>query len=171
MRSPLALISTSIALLVAAAPGQAAASPTYPGDIQADLGLTFAPPCTICHNSLAGGAGSVVQPFGVAMKAQGLVLEDPAALQAALDALDMLKSDSNCDKIADIDELKAGRDPNTGASIDGSTKFAGGMACAATPAYGCAAPQARVASEPAAWEGALAVAAALGISLARRRAR
>src|SRR5258706_5260046 len=105
MRSPLALISVSIALAVAAAPAVAAASTIFPDNIQSDLKLSFSPPCTICHNSLAGGGGTAVQPFAMAMKSQGLMLEDVASLQAALTALTTLKSDSDCNGIDDITEL------------------------------------------------------------------
>src|SRR5262249_44286825 len=108
------------------------------------------------------------QPFGMAMKGAGLMQEDTGTLQAALDALDAAKTDSDCDKVPDIAQLKAGRDPNTGVSIDGvgnSPADKGCMNTAAVPAYGCGA---RVAPEPAAWEGAAAVAAALGISVLRR---
>ncbi len=92
------------------------ADPTYPAEIQSHLGLSYAPPCTLCHSSNAGGLGTVVTPFGKAMRSAGLTT-DIATLDPALDALAKANVDSNGDGIPDIQQLKAGSDPNTGASL------------------------------------------------------
>ncbi len=170
MRSPLALISTSIALLVAAAPGLATATPTYPSVIKTELDLSYTPPCTLCHQS-AGGGGMLTRPFGIALQGQGLKPFDDASLTRALDAIDV---DSDCDGTSDIDQLKEGRDPNTGAYLDGSDKPAPEKVdCNAgpeIPRYGCAA---QITASPSSSSGALAsaaaVAALLGLTLVRRR--
>jgi len=176
LRAP---VSTSIALLVAAASGSAAASPTYPADIKTDLSLTYdlgTTHCTICHATNAGGIGTVVQPFGKAMKAAGLTLENPPALQTALTTLDAAMTDSDCDGVPDIEQLKAGRDPNTGAYIDGSGRTApadpgcAGATPSETPVYGCFA---RIAPPPATpwWPGAAALLGGLALAFGRRARR
>ncbi len=179
------LCSTSIAILIAAAPGLAAASPPFPQAIVSDLGLTYslgtpacqtsATPdchCTICHSSDSGGVGTVVQPFGKAMKMANLVLENTQSLQMALSSLQSQMTDSDCDGIPDIQQLKDGRDPNPpGEYIDMSGKTAPpemGCSNAEQPAFGCGAQLSPV---PAPWQGAAAVLAILGASLVRRRSR
>jgi hypothetical protein len=176
------LVSTSIALVVASAPSLVAASPTYPADIKTDLSLTYdlgTTHCTICHATNVGGVGTVIQPFGKAMRAAGLTLENPPALQAALTMLDTDKNDSDCNGIPDIEQIKAGRDPNTGAYIDGSGRIApaepgcgadAGTSGAGSPpplVYGCGARIAPVPVTPF-WQGAAAVVAGLWLVLARR---
>ncbi len=82
----------------------------------------------------------------------------------------MMKTDSDCDGVPDIEQLQQGRDPNTGAFIDGSGMTAPPEpGCGAVvPSYGCGAQLARVGAP---WQGAAAVIAALGVSLARQRRR
>lgn len=118
----LSLASFGIALFVAM---PASATPNFPGAIQRDLQLNYTPPCTTCHNNPAGGTGTVTQPFGIKMRARGLVPEDEASLQLALTALDAEKSDVDGDGVPDIQELRLGTDPNgVGESQE-------------TPSYGC----------------------------------
>jgi len=87
------------------------AMPTFPGDIQSYLHLSYTPQCTLCHGSVTGG-GPVVQPFGEAMLAAGLTVSGGSSLTNALDTLAKNKTDSNGNGIPDIDELKAGTNPN-----------------------------------------------------------
>jgi len=87
------------------------AMPTFPSEIQSHLGLSYAPQCTLCHGSVSGG-GPVVTPFGQAMLAAGLTVSGGSTLTNALDTLAKNKTDSNGDGVPDIDELKAGNDPN-----------------------------------------------------------
>ncbi len=106
------------ALLALLAPSAAFASPTYPPTIQAQLGLAQAPDCTLCHRDDVGGIGTVVRPFGRTMVERfGLTGgSTTAALRAALEGDDAEHVDSDGDGIADIDELRAGTNPNVGAS-------------------------------------------------------
>ena len=177
MRSPIVLISLSMALLGVAAPGLALATPGFPDAIKADLSLSYekAPPCTICHTDLSGGTGTVTRAFGIAMRKDGLIPYDPDSLKKALAASEAAKTDSDCDKVSDIAQLKEGRDPNTGAYIDGSGKTApaasscgGSTEKPETPEYGCGA-HITATSSASAWQSALAVAALLGVGLFRRR--
>ena len=87
------------------------AMPTFPSEIQSHLGLSYAPQCTLCHGSVSGG-GPVVTPFGQAILAAGLTMSGGSTLTNALDTLAKNKTDSNGDGVPDIDELKAGNDPN-----------------------------------------------------------
>lgn len=174
MRPLRLLASTSIALLVAAAPGLATASPTYPDEIDADLSLPYmlgTDHCTICHASNGGGQGTVIRPFGQAMRTVGGLEggNKTDVLKTALAALEKAGTDSDCNGVPDIEQLKAGQDPNTGLYIDGSGKADMPSAgCGDTVAFGCGAQLSRV---PAPWQGAAVLAAALGAALARRRRR
>jgi hypothetical protein len=185
MRRPhAALFCASVGLLVAATPGLAAATPTYPQLIVSDLMLKYSlgtqecesnstPDChcTICHLTNAGGFNTVKMPFGMAMQANKLVDGSPTLLQSALTALDTMKIDSDCDGVPDIQQLMDGRDPNTGAFIDGSGKTSPPPhTCGeALQSFGCGSQIARGASGNAPAEGAAAVIAVLGVALARRR--
>lgn len=114
----------SVLFLVA----MAHASSTYPADVQSDLGMPCAPQCTLCHTSNVGGAGTVTQPFGVAMMDRGLTGGGRASLlTAALDAMATDAIDSDGDGVADVDELADGGNPND------DTVFCDVV----TPSYGC----------------------------------
>ena len=132
--------STAIVLMCAAALGgaawsrPAAASPTYPNLVQQHLSLSYAPPCSLCHQNGVTGYGTVTTPFGKSMRAAGLVAEDPASLNAALDQLAANNTDSDGDGVPDIQELVAGTDPNGPGSLRSSR--------VPDPAYGCGATMA-----------------------------
>jgi MYXO-CTERM domain-containing protein len=105
-------------LLALLAPTPAFASPTYPPTIQAQLGLAQTPDCTLCHRDDNGGIGTVVRPFGRTLVEQfGLTGgSNTAALKAAIEGDDAEHLDSDGDGVPDIDELRAGTNPNVGAS-------------------------------------------------------
>jgi hypothetical protein len=177
MRLPFALLSLSVAALVALDPVVARADPTFPMRIQTHLGLKYTPPCNICHTSPLGFPAPASQPFALAMKANGLVAPDPdTKLEMALDALAASMQDSDCDKTDDIMQLQAGRDPNPpGEYIDGSGKSApppSSCAGAGGPTFGCGAQLSPAA--PASGQGAAALLASVGAlwaGLVRRRRR
>jgi hypothetical protein len=155
------------ALLVFASPSQAA--PFYPPYISDQLMMPCLPPCTICHQDLNGGAGTVVKPFGIAMKSAGLTgFDDEPTMGSVLMTLTKNKTDSNHDGIPDTTQLSEGADPNTGQSFCGAN-------APLTPQYGCGA---HIASAPApdhsAPTAALLAVTVLGASAhstARRRRR
>ncbi len=129
------LLTASLVLTGAAA----FASPVYPADIQTHLSLSAPPPqsCSLCHVNGVGAVGTANTLFGKAMRAQGLVLENPTSLNTALDALATAKTDSDGDGMSDIDELKAGRDPNVADNADGGTGGGGGSTSPGALTYGC----------------------------------
>ena len=115
--------------LVLGAPLAARATPDFPAAIARDLQLSAPPPCTICHATDQGGAGTVVKPFGKYMVSRGLVPFDDSSLATALAAAAAERHDSNGDGISDIDALKQGLDPNGTSST---------AALVEDPQFGCA---------------------------------
>jgi hypothetical protein len=90
----------------------ALASDPFPGVIATTLSLSKAPACTLCHASDAGGKGTVVQPFGRKMMGYGLMSGDTQNLVSILNKMRDTHDDTDQDGVSDIDELKAGTDPN-----------------------------------------------------------
>jgi hypothetical protein len=107
MRGPLerAGVLCVAAGLVLLWPGSARASSNYPVEIQKQLSLNYVPNCDICHANGVTGFGTVTTPFGVKMRARGLVCCNVASLDTALAAL-----------VGEMDPfityLKEGLDPN-----------------------------------------------------------
>ncbi|MBI5535203.1 MAG: hypothetical protein HY898_20925 [Deltaproteobacteria bacterium] len=94
----------------------ALASPIFPGGINAHLQLSYTPKCGICHAGGMTGYGTVKMPFGIAMRERGLVPENLASLDTALDRMAADKVDSNDNGLPDVEELKMNEDPNAGAA-------------------------------------------------------
>lgn len=148
----LSLLAASLAVLATRAAG---ATPNFPDVVASHLGLDAAPPCTLCHAGTPA-RGTVTTPFGATLRTRGAVAYDEAALRLALDALAAEKKDSDGDGTPDIDELRAGDDPN------------GAAGEVTTPEYGCAIGR----GTPAAGPGTAAVVAlALALAGARRSRR
>jgi len=126
----LAGVLAAVFVLLPARP--ASASPTYPGQLQKDLGMPCAPPCTFCHRDQNGGLYTVDKPFGLSMYGAGLRGQSPDGLRAAETTLESANPpiDSDGDGVPDIQELKDGTDPNSSAN---------GNVCNEGPAYGCGA--------------------------------
>jgi hypothetical protein len=102
-------------LLLAAAfvvPLAARATPNFPAAIARDLQLSAPPACTVCHATNAGGAGTVVKPFGKYLVSRGLAPFDENSLAGALAAAAGERHDTDGDGILDVDALKQGLDPN-----------------------------------------------------------
>ena len=110
------LYSTMVLML--AMPRAAQAVQTYPAEIQLHLGLSYTPPCTLCHATNVGGLGTVVTPFAKSMVAAGLSANFDS-LDPALDQLAANNWDSNADGTPDIQQLKSGENPNTGEPLAG----------------------------------------------------
>lgn len=138
---------------------RAAASPDYPDVLQRELDMPCVPQCTLCHTSNPGRAGTARKDFVAA-----LVVFDrqPEAIPGKLQKLEEADPpvDTDGDGMPDIDELRAGRDPN----VDGE-----GDICAVDLRYGCGArfePEGSVSRV-----GAVAALALLGVGLLARRRR
>lgn len=138
----------SLALALVSAP--AFATSIYPDGIKSHLGLSAivvpaAPHCTLCHTNGSAGGPTVNTPFGTSMRQAGGLVGggNTTKLNAALDALATAKTDSDGDGVSDIDELKAGTDPNVsnGGGADGGTGGSGGTVTSPPPpaTYGCGA--------------------------------
>ncbi len=145
MNAPLLLVTVGLAFA-----GTAAATAELPAAIASTLGTTRVPPCAVCHFNGVTGAGTVTTAFGKSMRSRGLRPNDVASLNAALDRMAADRVDSDGDGVTDVDELKAGTDPN------------GGGAGFEPPVYGCGS------ASPAASPPPLAPAALAAFALRRR---
>jgi hypothetical protein len=127
----------------------ALASPSHPGTVQGKLMLSAAPQCLLCHEG-SPGAGTVKTPFGLSIRARGAQGGgDSASINAAIDKLIAEKVDSDRDCATDVDELKAGTDPNSGtlcADAGPPSTPPGTTEPPPPPEYGCVA---NVSSAPA----------------------
>jgi hypothetical protein len=120
-------LAVAAAIVCTCATSMASASPQYPNELRAALGLDYTPKCTLCHSSADGGtAGPADTPFGSSMLARGSRGESSQAgdagagdagyidptLLAALAAMRRDDVDSDGDGATDLDELSWGSDPN-----------------------------------------------------------
>jgi hypothetical protein len=107
-------------MVALAAASSSLASSNFPGEVASQLGGEARPPlCTVCHQSNAGGFGTVTTPHGVAMVQAGLIAGNLASLRVALNALRDDGIDSDGGGVSDVDELTAGGDPNDGSDDQG----------------------------------------------------
>lgn len=150
------LSSLPLALVLLFAPRAANATPGFPDVIAEHLQLASAPSCALCHAGTQA-RGTVTTPFGVTIRSRGAQAYDDDSLRTALDALAAEGKDSDADGTPDIEELKAGTDPN-------------GTGEAVVPEYGCAsAPATSHDAFPAFAPVALAALAARALAALRRK--
>ncbi|MES2642126.1 MAG: hypothetical protein V4850_21770 [Myxococcota bacterium] len=137
------------------------ASSSYPGALETELDMPCAPTCTVCHSTNAGGQGTVVQPFGLAMLDRGLTgAGNIAGLTEALDVMAADAVDSDGDGTSDLDELVLGADPNPDAAVFCDIDGGGEVV---VPIYGC--------FEGSGSAAGMGLGALLGLMALRRRAR
>ena len=149
----------SLVLAVAATGGwvsDALAKEEFPSQIENDVpGVSYQAPCTVCHTKGNTGASTPITPFALSLRDRGLS-GDRQSLSTALSQLAADGTDSDGDGVGDIDELKAGTDPNSSANANIATLQAPGYGCGGTAPHG---------------GGGLAAAGVLGLAglLVRRR--
>lgn len=134
----------------------AAASPPFPDVVREELALSSAPVCTLCHDNPNGGLGTATTPFAAYLRSRGLRAGDTASLRSALAAATAERHDSDGDGVPDVEQLKAGRDPNPSVSN------------VAPPEFGCGA---RVAPSTIPSSGNAVLLAAVGIGVVGLRRR
>lgn len=117
------------ALLLVGAP--ALATPSFPSTVQQQLQLDAAPTCGLCHGGDQPGAP--LWGVGLALQQRGLVAFDDASLEKALERLAADATDTDADGVSDVDELRAGTDPNV-ASGSSQPHLAYGCGAEAAPA-------------------------------------
>jgi hypothetical protein len=120
-------LSTALTLAIASWLGTAAATPEYPGVIDATVGMSCGAPasrCLICHTTARGGQGTAEQPFVRHLRTLGLTHgHDASALRNAINLLDE-NWDSDGDTEPDKKELRECGNPS-------------GDDLGAGPEYGC----------------------------------
>jgi hypothetical protein len=95
-------------------PSLARAEGVFPQTIVSHLAVQCAKPiwdgsgCTVCHQTNGGGCGTATKPFGTWLRQHGLTCStlDPALLDQLLDQAAAENVDTNCDGVADVDQLR-----------------------------------------------------------------
>lgn len=129
----LLLVVLPVVALAAAVPAHS--SSDFPSAMKAHLSASASPACTVCHETNAGGFGTIDKAFGQAMQDALLVAGDVDSLNTALDTLQTDGTDSDGDGTTDVDELTAGEDPNVaGAAGGGGDALKYGFGCGASGA-------------------------------------
>ena len=118
---------------IVARPSVAHAVPEFPRAIERSLSLDYEPPCFLCHVKDKTGLGTAETPFALSMRDLGLSADDHNSIDTALTALTDEKIDSDGDGVDDIDELKAGTDPNTDAPASLRSATQPSLGCSALP--------------------------------------
>jgi hypothetical protein len=88
------------------------ASPSYPQALEAELELSCAPACTLCHDTMEGGSLTANRPVGIALRRLRLASGDPQQLLQVIAQLESNGTDSDGDGTGDVAELRAGGNPN-----------------------------------------------------------
>jgi hypothetical protein len=134
MRLPIPIrLILAASTLLAVGSSAAVAKPQFSRDIESHLGLTYRPPCRLCHIQGTTGAGSVQTPFGISMLGHGLT-ESQKTVPDALDGLAADATDSDGDGTSDVAELSANKDPNTVVDVAlGSDDRSPGFGCGVAP--------------------------------------
>ena len=141
----------------------AGAEPEFPAAIQEAGKIPCTPTCLLCHLTVPGQKDNWTQPFGVAVRANGLVPGHPESIQTVVDNLRTKMVDTDGDGKIDVDELAAGTDPN---KADPNAELCG-------PLYGCGAHVAKAppSSSAALWWFTVPVVLSMLIAMRRQSLR
>ena len=101
-----------VAMILALVAPDARASQRYPNAIERALDTPCPPDCTTCHTTRDGGALTANTPVGISARRAGLEGGDTSLLLDVLGTLETNGTDSDTDGTPDIDELRAGTNPN-----------------------------------------------------------
>jgi len=113
MTAPPRIALVALAVAFASLVGQhARASESYPEAIQRALDTPCPPACTTCHTRPSGGELTANTPLGISARRAGLKCCDTSGLFDALATLEANATDSDADGAPDVEELRAGTDPN-----------------------------------------------------------
>lgn len=108
-----ALLAGAATLIWSSAAG---ATRRFPSEIEGALGLSYSPPCSVCHLRGNIGPGTARTPFAISLKARGMKPGDSASMFASILSLQKDRVDSDGDGTPDTQELQAGTDPNSAAN-------------------------------------------------------
>jgi hypothetical protein len=118
-----AVVAALLAGAVVAASSGALASMTYPEALRSELGLEeiagTPPGCQLCHRDDVGGLKTATKPFARSLLTAGASGANVPGLLSALHRLEKEATDSDSDGVGDIDELRAGSDPNVPSADSG----------------------------------------------------
>ena len=119
--------------------------------------ISYHLPCSVCHIKGNVGSATPITPFALSLRARGLTGNNQS-LSSALSKLESDGVDSDGDGVSDVEELKAGTDPNSSANAS--------IVNDQDPGYGCGGTAPRGRSAP----GMAGVLALGWLALRRRRA-
>jgi hypothetical protein len=117
----------------------AQAKSEFPGEIKNSYGLAYDVPCSVCHVKGNTGSATPITPFALSLRARGLT-GDNQSLSSALSKLESDAVDSDGDGVTDVNELKAGTDPNSSANASIINDQDPGYGCGGTAPQGRSAP-------------------------------
>jgi hypothetical protein len=156
-KTKLCLLSGLLALGSMGWSSLARAKSECPSEIKNSYGLTYDVPCSVCHIKGNVGSATPITPFALSLRARGLTGNNQS-LSSALSKLESDGVDSDGDGVSDVEELKAGTDPNSSANAS--------IVNDQDPGYGCGGTAPRGRSAP----GMAGVLALGWLALRRRRA-
>jgi Bacterial TSP3 repeat len=117
----------------------AQAKSEFPSEIKNSYGLAYDVPCAVCHIKGNVASATPITPFALSLRARGMT-GDNKSLSSALSKLESDAVDSDGDGVTDVDELKAGTDPNSSANANIEDTQEPGYGCGGTAPHGRTAP-------------------------------